>query len=150
MIIYPKKTKAAILVRQNSPLVIDEVLMPKKLFKGQVLVKIFYSGICGSQLGEITGIKGKDKNLPHLLGHEAVGEVVDFGNKVTKVKKGDKVLLHWMSSNGVNAKGPSYEWKNRKVNAGGLTTFNSYAVVSENKLTKLNQVYSKIKNIVAT
>ena len=93
MKLYPKKIKAAILVKQNSPLVIDEISFPEKLFKGQVLVKIFYSGVCGSQLGEITGIKGKDKYLPHLLGHEAVGEVVDFGNKVTKVKKGDKVLF---------------------------------------------------------
>ena len=61
MISNPTKFKAAILVKQNSPLVIDEILCTQQLLKGQVLVKIFYSGICGSQLGEILGVKGKDK-----------------------------------------------------------------------------------------
>ena len=45
---------------------IDEVSMPKKLSKGQVLVKIFYSGICGSQLGEIIGTKGMQLNSPKI------------------------------------------------------------------------------------
>jgi len=143
MKLYPKKIKAAILVKQNSPLVIDEISFPQKLFKGQVLVKIFYSGVCGSQLGEITGVKGKDKYLPHLLGHEAVGEVVDFGNKVTKVKKGDKVLLHWMPGGGLPSEYPKYSWKGKIVNSGSIATLNSYAVVSKNKLSKLNK---KIKN----
>jgi Zn-dependent alcohol dehydrogenases, class III len=37
-------------------------------------------------------------------------------------------------------------WKNKKVNAGGLTTFNSFAVVSENKLTKLNSIKHDYRN----
>ena len=148
MKLFPKKIKAAILVKQNSPLVIDEISFPEKLFKGQVLVKIFYSGICGSQLGEITGIKGKDKNLPHLLGHEAVGEVLDFGNKVTKVKKGDKVLLHWMPGGGLSSEYPKYGWKGRIVKAGSIATFNSYAVVSENKLSKLSKKINNVKEIL--
>ena len=82
---YPKKIQAAILVRQNSSLVIDEISLPQKLLKGQVLIKMFYSGICGSQLGEISGVKGKDKYLPHLLGHEGVGEIIDYGYKVETV-----------------------------------------------------------------
>ena len=85
MKLYPKKIQAAILVKQNSSLVIDEIALPQKLLKGQVLVKMFYSGICGSQLGEISGVKGKDKYLPHLLGHEGVGEVIDYGYKVETV-----------------------------------------------------------------
>ena len=82
---YPKKTKAAILIKQNHPLIVDEISIPQTLLSGQVLVKIFYSGICGSQLGEITGAKGKDKHLPHLLGHEAIGEVIEVNSKVSKV-----------------------------------------------------------------
>ena len=140
---YPKKIQAAILVRQNSSLVIDEISLPQKLLKGQVLVKMFYSGICGSQLGEISGVKGKDKYLPHLLGHEGVGEVIDYGYKVSKVKKGDKILLHWMPASGLSSEYPKYTWKNKIVNAGSIATFNSYAVVSENKITKISK---KIKN----
>ena len=138
--------KAAILNKLNSPLVIDNITFNGNLKFGQVLVKILYSGICGSQLGEIQGVKGKDKYLPHLLGHEGIGKVIQINEKVKKVKKGDKVLLHWMPSKGINASGPIYEWKKRRVNAGGLTTFNSYAVVSENKLSKINDIKNKIKN----
>ena len=65
----PKKMKAAILVEQHQPLVIDQVELPETLDVGQVLVKIHYSGICGSQLGEIDGVKGEDKYLPHLFRH---------------------------------------------------------------------------------
>ena len=61
---------AAILVEQRSPLVIDEVGLPTALDVGQVLVRLYYSGICGSQIGEIDGVKGPDRHLPHLLGHE--------------------------------------------------------------------------------
>ena len=43
--------------------------------------------MCGSQLGEIDGVKGKDKYLPHLLGHEAVGEVIETGPGVKSKKE---------------------------------------------------------------
>ena len=66
----PTKTKAAILTAQKSPLTIDIIDLPSELKIGQVLVEVIYSGICGSQIGEINGVKGKDKYLPHLLGHE--------------------------------------------------------------------------------
>jgi ABC-type Fe3+-hydroxamate transport system substrate-binding protein len=60
--------------------VIEEIELPASLDVGQVLVKIHYSGICGSQLGEIDGAKGEDKFLPHLLGHEGSGTVVAVGD----------------------------------------------------------------------
>ena len=76
------KFKAAILEKLNSPLKIDYISFDGKLLKGQILVKILYSGICGSQLGEIQGIKGKDNYLPHLMGHEGIGEVLDINQKI--------------------------------------------------------------------
>ena len=132
-----KKTIAAILVKQNSNLIIDKITLPSSLKKGQVLVKMIYSGVCASQLGEIQGIKGKDKFLPHLLGHEGIGEVINFGKGVIKVKKNDKVLLHWMPSNGINSELPVYYLKNKRINAGYVTTFNNYSIVSENRITKI-------------
>jgi D-arabinose 1-dehydrogenase-like Zn-dependent alcohol dehydrogenase len=69
----PKSVKAAILVGQNQSLVIDNIDFPEKLLPGQVLVKVECSGICGSQIGEISGAKGVDKYLPHLMGHEGCG-----------------------------------------------------------------------------
>ena len=82
-----KTMKAAILVKQNKPLIVDQVELPQSLEVGQVLVKIHSSGICGSQLGEIDGIKGEDKFFPHLLGHEGTGIVIDCGEGVTTVKQ---------------------------------------------------------------
>ena len=66
----PTSGKAAILVEQRQPLVVAEIELPRTLDVGQVLVRVHYSGICGSQLGEIDGVKGPDRFLPHLLGHE--------------------------------------------------------------------------------
>ena len=131
------KTKAAILVQQKKPLIISEIELPDQLLRGQVLVKILYSGICGSQLGEIEGVKGKDKFLPHLLGHEGIGKILQVGPSVKKVKKGNKVLLHWMPTKGINAKPPIYYWRNKKLNAGYVTTFNNHSIVSENRITKI-------------
>ena len=50
--------KAAILVKSNEPLVLADIKTPNELHYGQVLVKIFYSGLCGAQLNEIEAIKG--------------------------------------------------------------------------------------------
>ena len=61
-------SKAAILVESHKELLIDEIEIPRALFGNQVKVKLIYSSICGSQLGEIDAIKGPDKFLPHLLG----------------------------------------------------------------------------------
>ncbi|MFC1516308.1 zinc-binding dehydrogenase, partial [Thermodesulfobacteriota bacterium] len=130
-----KKTKAAILVEQSKPLVVDEIKLPEKLSFGQVLVKVQYSGICGAQINEIEGAKGPDKFLPHLLGHEGSGIVLDKGDGVKTVQTGEHVVMHWRPSDGLQSETPDYDWNGRKVNAGWVTTFNEYAVISENRLT---------------
>ncbi|MEZ0227145.1 MAG: zinc-binding dehydrogenase [Planctomycetota bacterium] len=130
------KTLAAILVAQRAPLVVEEVEVPEPTF-GQALVRIERSGICGSQLGEIDGVKGEDRYLPHLLGHEGVGTVEAVGPCVTTVKPGDRVVLHWRPGAGVESPTPHYLWGGRKVNAGRVTTFQGHAVVSENRLTRI-------------
>lgn len=129
------KTKAAILVEQQRPLEIDEVEVPK-LGIGQVLVEISVSRICGSQLGEIDGVKGPDNWLPHLLGHEAGGTVLETGPGVKTVKPDDRVVLQWRPSDGLEApQCPQYNWNGKTVNAGHITTFNHLGVISENRLT---------------
>src|SRR5579863_7083412 len=129
--------KAAILTELKKPLVIADITYPQKLSFGQVRVKIFYSGICGAQLNEIEGAKGPDKFLPHLLGHEGSGIVVDVGPGVKTVKKDDHVVLHWRPTNGIQSETPAYDWQGKKVNAGWVTTFNEEAIISENRLTAI-------------
>lgn len=130
------KTEAALLVQTGQPLVIAEIEVPA-LKAGQVLVEIAYSGACGTQLMEWRGDKGEDKWLPHCLGHEGTGAVIDTGPGVSKVRTGDKVVLSWIKGTGIEAGGAVYLWGDKKVNAGGVTTFQRHAVVSENRLTHL-------------
>lgn len=129
--------KAAILVESRSPLVVDTVFLPEELRYGQVLVKILYTTICGSQLGEIDANKGEDKYLPHLLGHEASAEVIQCGEGVRQVQEGDLVVLHWRKGLGIESPTPEYMWKGKKLNAGWVTTFSEYAIVSENRVTRV-------------
>lgn len=132
------KTRAAILTALNTPLVIDEIDVPQ-LECGQVLVEVYCSGICGAQLGEIAGVKGPDKYLPHLMGHEGGAIVLEVGPGVTAVRKGDRVVMHWRKGAGIQAMPASYKWNGRTLNAGWVTTFNKYAVVSENRLTVISE-----------
>lgn len=130
------KTEAALLVQTGQPLQLVEIEIPA-LKSGQVLVEIAYSGACGTQVMEWRGDKGEDKWVPHCLGHEGTGTVLETGSAVTKVKAGDKVVMSWIKGSGIEAGGAVYKWGGRNVNAGGVTTFQRHAVVSENRLTLL-------------
>jgi len=132
-----KKTEAAILYESHAPLKIAKIELPEELLDFQILVELISSGICGAQINEIDARKGVDKFLPHLLGHEGYGVILQVGPKVTKVKKGDEVVLHWRPSVGKQSVPPKYVWNGKIVNAGWVTTFNRHAVVSENRITKI-------------
>ncbi len=126
--------KAAILETINAPLTVGDIQLTDLLF-GQVLVKVLVSGVCGSQLQEIAGNKGNAKFVPHLLGHEGCGLVEDVGLGVNRVKKGDKVVMHWRKGDGIESDFPNYLWNGKKITSGKVTTFSEYAIVSENRIT---------------
>ena len=132
-----KTTTAAILVESGSPLIIDEITLPSELGAGQVLVEVITSGICGAQINEIDAVKGPDKFLPHLLGHEGFARVLEIGPGVTTVLPDDFVIMHWRPGSGIQAKPALYEWQGKRLNAGWVTTFNNHGVVSENRVTKI-------------
>lgn len=128
------KTKAAVLYDIGRPLVIEELRTPE-LRKGQVLVKVRYSGICHTQLNEIRGLKGEDKFIPHTLGHEGSGIVEAIGPGVTKVRPDDRVVLTWIKGKGLDTPSTTYQTSNGStVNSGAISTFNEHAVISENRL----------------
>jgi S-(hydroxymethyl)glutathione dehydrogenase/alcohol dehydrogenase len=135
--------KAAILVQSKQPLIVDEITLPDTLGVGQVLVKVHYSTICGAQINEIDAVKGPDKFLPHLLGHEGSGTVIEIGPGVTTVQVDESVVLHWRPSKGIQCRPPAYRWQSKMLNAGWVTTFSDYAVVSENRLTVVPPSYDK-------
>lgn len=129
--------KAAILTKLNSPLEIVSGLEWGALERGQVLVRLAFSGVCHSQVMEARGKRGPDSHLPHLLGHEGTGEVIEVGPGVAKVRIGQQVVLGWIKSSGLDGGPTRYRAGSLQVNAGAVTTFNEMAVVSENRLVPL-------------
>jgi S-(hydroxymethyl)glutathione dehydrogenase/alcohol dehydrogenase len=128
---------AAVLIKQNEPLVLFNNIIKPKPKRGQVLVKILFAGLCHSQLMEISGSRGEDKYLPHLLGHEGVGKVIEIGEGVTKVQPDDEVILGWIKGEGLEGGACQYQTSDGLIiNSGSVTTFSDYAIVSENRLTK--------------
>jgi S-(hydroxymethyl)glutathione dehydrogenase/alcohol dehydrogenase len=130
------KTTAAILVELGKPLELADLDVPA-LKPGQVLVEVVCSGVCHTQVLEARGYRGEDKFLPHCLGHEGSGIVREISAGVGKVKTGDRVILSWIKGSGGDVPGTVYDWGGKKVNAGGITTFSTYAVISENRLTRI-------------
>ena len=57
--------------------------------KGEILVKIIASGICGSDVMEWYRIK----RAPLVLGHEIAGDIVEVGEGVERFKVGDRVFV---------------------------------------------------------
>jgi len=125
------RTRVAVLERLNQDLSIMELEIPLPRF-GEVLVKIEYSGICGSQLMEISGSRGEDEYLPHLLGHEASGIVEVVGDGVTKVSPGDHVVVSWIRGNGIASKPAPISHNEFLIGRGAIATFGEHAVISEN------------------
>jgi len=130
--------KAAILEKIDHPLVVADVDLTQIKF-GQVAVKINVSGVCGAQLQEIAGQKGNAKFVPHLLGHEGCGIVEDVGEGVTRVKRGDKVILHWKKGEGIESPFPEYIYDGKRISSGKITTLSEQSIVSENRLTVVPQ-----------
>lgn len=133
-----RMTRGAVLYELNEPLIIEDLRIPELGF-GQVLVRIKNSGLCHTQLEEMTGKRGDDPYLPHLLGHEGAGVVEEIGPGVTRVKQGDHVVLGWMKGKGINSETPTYYKGDKAIRAGWIATFNDFAVLSENRVTPMKK-----------
>ena len=137
--------KAAVLYELNRPLVIEDLELPK-LHEGQVLVQMLTSGVCQTQLLEARGRKGEDKFLPHAMGHEGTGKVLEVGPGVQRVRAGDMVVLSWIRGPGLNSPGPKYRnQKGQTINAGAVATFCEQAIVSENRCTPISNAVDPVR-----
>ena len=111
------KTRAVILEEYNKPLLIDEITMDDP-DPDQVIVKLYASGICGSQLDDINN---NERTHPTLLGHEGTGCIVQAGKNVKHVKEGDDVLISWMPY-GANERTEYLQWCNISWNKENIQT----------------------------
>ncbi len=72
----------------NSDVRVEEMPVPT-IGPGEVLVKVYATGICGSDVMEWYRIK----KAPRVLGHEITGDIVEVGEGVDRYKKGDRVFV---------------------------------------------------------
>jgi threonine dehydrogenase-like Zn-dependent dehydrogenase len=77
----------------------DTVDDPKIEEPGDVILKVTATAICGSDLHLFDGVVPQMKE-GDILGHEFMGEVVETGSAVTKLKKGDRVVVPFTISCG--------------------------------------------------
>ena len=76
---------------EKGKLVVEEVPVEKPEAH-EVLIKVKYCGICGTDVHIFQGEKGSaEVDPPVILGHELSGDVAEIGEGVTKVKVGDRV-----------------------------------------------------------
>jgi len=73
-------------------LIIDEIEIPDPS-PDQVIVKLFSSGICHSQLHQI---HQPELPRPLMLGHEGTGVVTHVGTNVTNLQEGDHAIVTWV------------------------------------------------------
>ena len=99
------KGRAAIYVEPKKPLVVDEVEFTDP-DADQVLVKLFASGVCHSQLHTMQRPARRGQSLPALLGHESTGIVVAKGRDVHHVKEGDHVITTWVDRDSATTNQP--------------------------------------------
>lgn len=86
------KAKAAVLYEKHQPVKIETVEVREPRDR-EVIVKMVGSGICGTEASYQRDTWNIDFKMPVVLGHEGAGVVVKVGEKVTKTKVGDKVLI---------------------------------------------------------
>jgi L-iditol 2-dehydrogenase len=81
----------AVFVESAYTVVVKDVSDPC-LGENEVRIKVKAAGICGSDIHTYKGIH-PFRIPPVIIGHELSGDVVEVGNKVTKVKIGDRVTV---------------------------------------------------------
>ena len=86
------KTRAAIQIAPGDRLAVDELELPDPR-ADQVIVKLFSSGVCHSQLHQM---ENAGLARPLILGHEGTGIVAQVGRDVTHLKEGDHAIVTWV------------------------------------------------------
>ena len=76
---------------------VEDLVMPDPS-PHQVVVRLFASGICHSQLTDMKYAQATASAM--TLGHEATGEIVAIGSEVTTSNVGDRVFVTWLPRDG--------------------------------------------------
>lgn len=141
--------RAAIFVEPTKPLIVDQVEFPDP-GPDQLLVKLFASGVCHSQLHTMGRPPRPGRRLPALLGHESTGVVVANGRDVKHVREGDHVITTWVDRDNTTTSLPLVDhtlndreqytamWKGQSVSH-SAATWAEYALASERVVLPMPQ-----------
>ncbi|OAA40685.1 zinc-binding dehydrogenase [Metarhizium rileyi] len=88
----PTTFKAVVLTKANGPFELQDVEL-RHPGPGQVLVKVLACGVCFSDVAVAGGEFGDV--FPRTPGHEVVGDVVELGEGVSHISKGQRVGGPW-------------------------------------------------------
>jgi Zn-dependent alcohol dehydrogenase len=124
-------TRAAVNVEHGQPLVVEEIILPDPE-DGEVLVELFASGICHSQLHQL---HSPETRKPGLLGHEATGVVVKAGRNVSHVREGDHCMVTWVPRDITRDSPPlpptRFEFRGNQYQANTVYTWAEHVLVHE-------------------
>ncbi|MGK9252219.1 zinc-dependent alcohol dehydrogenase [Paenibacillus humicus] len=107
----------------------------------QVLVRIKATGVCGTDLGIVSGKYQASSSI--ILGHESAGEVVLVGKSVTTLMPGDRVVIdptYYCGQCGMCRTGRQNHCAHKSVTETGVSadgTFTDYYVAEDRFLYKL-------------
>lgn len=134
--------KAGVVHAQND-IRYEEIETPRP-GKGQVRIKVKYTGICGSDVPRVNGTACHF--YPNVLGHEFSGTVDEIGEGVTGLKEGDRVagvpLVPCMECEDCRKGDYSLCRHYSFIGSRRFGSFAEYAVVPEKNAVKLGEQVS--------
>lgn len=121
-----------------------ESIEKPKLESGKVLIKVKYTGICGSDIPRVNG--DACHFFPNVLGHEFSGTIVDIGSGVTSLNIGDRVsgvpLIPCMECDDCKNGNFSLCKKYSFIGSREFGSFAEYVVVPEKNAVKFDSTVS--------
>ena len=143
------KTRAAINAVFGEPLLVDEIELDDPN-EEQVLVKLFATGLCHSQLHQMNN---PDMARPMLIGHEGTGVVLKAGAKVSHVREGDRVMIQFvprdLPEGMTEANKTTYRWQGNEYTANTAYTWAEHALLNEQMVVPLpNDVPTDVTAII--
>ncbi|MDO4594939.1 MAG: alcohol dehydrogenase catalytic domain-containing protein [Tissierellia bacterium] len=91
----------AVRVNEKFDMEIVDICEPVIENDDEVKIKVKATGICGSDIGIFNGTNPM-VTYPRIIGHEMSGEVVDVGESISHVKKGDRVVVDPVTESGMS------------------------------------------------
>ena len=134
------KSRSAIMTAPGEPLLIDEIDVPDP-GPNQVIVKQTATGVCASQIHELTKIP--EESCPCVLGHEGVGVVTHVGKDVTHLQEGDWAITTWVPRGGfpgrdfIEGLAPIGTTFRDKPLGGPIGTFTEHCLASDQLAVKI-------------